>query len=56
MTHPTGTLEALSDDQRALLGRALEDALDRRTPPGGCADCDLRAGRSRLEQDRKRVP
>jgi hypothetical protein len=40
MTHPTGTLGALAADQRAILGRAFRDALDRRTPAGGCADCD----------------
>jgi hypothetical protein len=38
--HPRATLEALSDDQRALLGRVLDDALDHRTPSGECSDCD----------------
>ena len=40
MAHPTGTLGALAADQRAILGRALDDALARRTPSGDCADCD----------------
>jgi hypothetical protein len=34
----------LTAGQRDLLGRALSDALDWRTPSGGCADCDTGAG------------
>jgi hypothetical protein len=37
--HPRATLEALSDDQRALLGRVLDDAVAWRAPSGECSDC-----------------
>jgi hypothetical protein len=33
----------LSAGQRDLLGRALSDALDWRTPSGDCADCSTRS-------------
>jgi hypothetical protein len=31
---------ALSEAQRAVLGQALADAIEQRTPSGICADCE----------------
>jgi len=38
----------LDDGQLGVLARMLGDALERRTPPGDCADCELAREISRI--------
>lgn len=39
---PTGVPGGLDPGQREVLGQALADALEYRTPTGACEDCDVR--------------
>ena len=39
---PSGVPGGPDSGQREVLGQALADALDHRTPSGDCADCDVR--------------